>query len=392
MRRTQVTDLYSGLFNAKEMRTLINQCPKLMGMAYKPSQGLIASQGPQQYWNIWRPTDIVPKKGDVKLFLTHINSLCDGDEQAIDTLMSFMAHAIQKPAEKVRWMPVLIGGQGTGKTTMVDILGRLVGASNYASISAQDMLGDWTGDLEGKLVVGIEEMRISRSSASTALATALKEKITNNTLNIKKKYISDYSIDNIIRFVGLSNYRSPIEIEHSDRRYYVITSLTTDGDTKVISEATKSWLPGYHNWLNSGGYSHIMYYLMKIDVSRFTPNAAPEMSLEMIQHKMEIQEQTSSPEYADEVQSVITSIDKNIVTSVELLEAFSEQFPKVNMSAKRLIPIARYLGVKYVRGVARECGYTKRITLLLCGNTDAQVVTNFTDLYKSYKNDNLDNF
>ena len=112
------------------------------------------------------------------------------------------------------------------------------------------MLGNWTGTLENKLLIAIEEMRISHGSQTKALANALKEKVSNDSVTVKRKYINEYQIQNVIRFIGLSNYVFAIEIEGTDRRYYPIVSKTVSPHSGLtVADATAGWSQGYHQWL-----------------------------------------------------------------------------------------------------------------------------------------------
>lgn len=55
-------------------------------------------------------------KAELQPILTHIcQVLCAGSEPDCDSLIAWLAHVVQDPAEKTGWCPVIISGQGTGK-------------------------------------------------------------------------------------------------------------------------------------------------------------------------------------------------------------------------------------------------------------------------------------
>lgn len=55
---------------------------------------------------------------ELEPILTHIKEvLCAGSEPDYTSLMAWLAHVVQDPAEKVGWCPVIISNQGTGKVS-----------------------------------------------------------------------------------------------------------------------------------------------------------------------------------------------------------------------------------------------------------------------------------
>jgi hypothetical protein len=53
---------------------------------------------------------------ELQPILTHIREvLCAGSTPDYESLMAWLAHVVQDPAEKTGWCPVIISNQGTGK-------------------------------------------------------------------------------------------------------------------------------------------------------------------------------------------------------------------------------------------------------------------------------------
>ena len=340
LKANQIPIIFGSVAARKDINAAMAKCNNVRGFGYFPSKDLIVKHGVENYWNCWKPSELQPIEGDVTPFLNHVSSLCDGEQESINYLLGFMAHAVKKPEEKVRHMPILIGGQGSGKTTLCDILGRLVGSENYSSISAQDMLGDFTGVLENKLFIAIEEMRISHSTQTKALANALKEKVTNDRVTVKRKYINDYQIDNVARFIGLSNHLVPIEIEPSDRRYYVIVSSTAIKNSgNTVAAATSTWIDGYHDWLLfDNGLGAILHYLLEYDTHMFTTNKAPIQSDRQAKFKAAIQETTTAPERAEETQEAMQFLGCNHqICEIQTIRQYMSEEMGINNITNRLI-------------------------------------------------------
>lgn len=364
----QLHDTFSA--SKKEINNARDNCKRVRGFGYFPNKSLIVNNGVDKFWNHWRGTGLIPKEGDVEKFIEHVKSLCDNEPESYETLLKFAAHAVQKPEQKVRWMPILIGGQGSGKSTFCDILGRLVGSHNYSAISAQDLLTGWSSLIENRVLIAIEEMRISHSSQTKALANVLKEKVTNDTITISKKYINEYQVDNVARFIGLSNHLVPIEIERTDRRYFVVRSKTAVPNSGLtVHDARKGWIDGYHNWLyNEGGIEAILHYLMNLDISDFNPDMAPEASEEQAMHKKIIHHTTSAPVLTEEVTDLIDALlDENPVGIIEARE-FRKRFLEDNSStitAQKVNACCDYLGIRRESVIGKKGGKTRRYSFIV---------------------------
>ena len=376
LKSNQIPLIFGRVSSAKEIASHMRKCNKVRGFGYYPNKGLIVKDGIEKYWNNWRPGDIQPKQGDVKRFLDHVSSLCDGEQESIKALLGYAAHAVKKPEEKVRWMPILVGGEGSFKTTFCDILGALVGRHNYASIPAGDMLGNFTGAMQNKLIVSIEEMRISHKAQGKALANALKEKITNDTMTIKIKYVNDYQVANVVRFIGLSNFVVMVEMSGTDRRYYPIVSKTAVKNSGVtVAEATNGWGQGYHHWLyNEDGLEAILHYLLDYDTNMFDPNHAPIQSSRQKEIKRMIQDVTTAPDRSEEIYDVIMKMsNQTYVCEISDIRRMLTESEGLNNISNRMIGNAMdYFGLRRIAITKNTRGSaSKRYNLCVLVATDA---------------------
>lgn len=396
LKRTQVAEVFAQKFPPKALSKLLTNCPKLTGLGYAPSRPLWYEEGNNSYWNTWRGTEIQPKPGPITLFHELINFVCDGDIETANVVIRFLAHAVKHPGEKVRWMPIFIGGQGTGKTTICEFLCILVGTHNTASIPAATLIGNrFTGILKDRLVVCIEELRISHMAQSKALATVLKEKVTNDTILINEKNMPEYEQPNRIRFIGCSNYQVPMEIETNDRRYYPIISDTAIPGTElyalyqdpVFKTAHHKRLRATHEWFKEGGGAEaVLHYLLnEVPLDDFACTHAPNMTHKQLEHKRLIQQETSSPEFTEEVKDTIDFFPSPIFTLAMIHQSLQTRYPNARLSTKRLSPILRSLGLRQVKSSQRFNGRVIRLNLFcdpaqFKGITDAQVVQQFQEV------------
>jgi hypothetical protein len=109
--------------------------------------------------------------------------------------------------------------QGVGKTTFCDIIGEVLGPSNIAQTSESSILGRFSEWAERQLVTVNEIYQ----GHSTAAYNRLKEIITDKTLRVEKKFVSEYFVDNHVHIIACSNSMRALKLENSDRRWFVPT-------------------------------------------------------------------------------------------------------------------------------------------------------------------------
>ena len=63
-------------------------------------------------------------------------------------ILKWLAHRVQRPAEKINHALVLGGAQGIGKDTMLEPVKRAIGPWNFSEVSPQHMLGRFNGFLK----------------------------------------------------------------------------------------------------------------------------------------------------------------------------------------------------------------------------------------------------
>jgi hypothetical protein len=76
-------------------------------------------------FNLYRPPTIVPKEGDISLWLDHIHKLYP--DYAETHIIPWLAHRVQRPWEKVNHALVFLGAQGIGKDTLLEPVKAAIG-------------------------------------------------------------------------------------------------------------------------------------------------------------------------------------------------------------------------------------------------------------------------
>ena len=172
------------------------------------------------YLNLWVGPTIQPQAGDsepIKEFLFLV--ICAGDWRLYEYLVSYLAHALQRPWEKPGVMITLLGGQGTGKGTLARILQRIWGATFLQAHNIDEITGSFNGSLENAYIVFLDEALFVGDRRGT---NALKSLVTEPVIQINQKHQPCRSIDSYHRFFLATNAEHLKHTERDDRRDFAL--------------------------------------------------------------------------------------------------------------------------------------------------------------------------
>jgi Family of unknown function (DUF5906) len=111
--------------------------------------------------NLWRPPPWVEDASapEPEPFVEHLRYLFDHDDRAIEHVLNFLAHLLQRPQERVSHALLITSeAKGIGKSTLGTIVRRLVGEQNSRIAQTKDLKSSFDGWLVGKLVVQVDEI------------------------------------------------------------------------------------------------------------------------------------------------------------------------------------------------------------------------------------------
>ena len=186
------------------------------------------------YYNLWIDFDAHRFKLDennptgdniVNLWKEMLNNLIP-EKQAIEYLEKFIAHLFQKPADRTRTFITLVGGEGSGKNTITELIKYMVGEEKYYETPNLAKLLDTdkykhTEGTNNNIFFILNEV----SGLDTRLySDKFKSFITDNNLSYEKKGIQEKKTTNCNHTILLTNHRN-ID-DGNGRRDYIID--TTD--------------------------------------------------------------------------------------------------------------------------------------------------------------------
>jgi hypothetical protein len=237
--------------------------------------------------NTWAPVrGLNPKldatASDIKPWLLHLRDGLRLPEVERLHLISYLAHMVQFPEQKINHMLVLGGNQGSGKGFALQPVYAALGSDNIKSVRQNVLDSNFDPDVQHAKVLEIEEL------ASSDWDRARASVVYNNLkpygaappmrLSIVLKNMNAIEIPNIVQVLAMTNHRNAMVLEQDDRR---CAMLWAPGRRMREETAAAMW-----RWLeepqtNLGGHTGaqaVAGFLYGFDVSEFNPKAPPPVT------------------------------------------------------------------------------------------------------------------
>jgi hypothetical protein len=198
----------------------------------------------------------------------HVHHVFPDDARHI---ISWLAHRVQCPQEKINHALVLGGNQGVGKDTLLEPVKRAIGPWNFAEVKPQQVLGRFNGFLKS-VILRVSEARDLGDVDRFQFYDHMKDYTAAppDVLRVDEKHLREHAIFNCCGVIITSNHKADgIYLPADDRRHFVAWSDLTKEDHA----------PAYWNslwsWYERGGHGHVAAYLGELDISAFDPKAPP---------------------------------------------------------------------------------------------------------------------
>jgi hypothetical protein len=230
--------------------------------------GWIDRQGCRCF-NLYRPPRVFEGDPDaVKPWLKHLHHIY-GDQAP--HIIRFLAHRVQRPAEKINHALVLGGGQGIGKDSILVPVQHAVGPWNWHEVSPINILGRFNGYLKS-VVLRISEVRDLGESDRFAFYEHLKTLTAAppDFLRCDEKNRKEYPVPNVCGVILTTNHLlDGIYLPPDDRRHFVAWSECSK------EEFTTTYWQELYDWYDDDGIANVATYLARRDISNFNPKAPP---------------------------------------------------------------------------------------------------------------------
>jgi hypothetical protein len=224
-------------------------------------------------FNSYRPPVIQPGNGaGAQRWVDHWYALYPDSEAA--HVITYLAHLVQKPGEKINHCIVLGGHPKIGKDTLLEPIETAVGSGNYKDITLNDLVSK-NNEFLRAVFVRVSEAR-DLGEQGRVDRYALYDRMKNilarppNMLRINEKYIREYYIVNCFGMIVTTNYRDAFYLTPEDRRHFVMFSEVA---TETYEPAY--WAAFWHWYREENGLNDVVAFLRSYDISGFDPKAPP---------------------------------------------------------------------------------------------------------------------
>ena len=187
-------------------------------------------------------------------------------------IITFCAHRIQRPAEKINHGLVLTGPPGIGKDTLLEPLKLGVGPWNFREVSPTDITSTYN-DFMRSVVLRVSEARdlgdVNRYAFYESMKTIMAA--PPDVTRVNGKYIPQHYVVNVTGVILTTNYpQDGLYLPPDDRRHYVAGTEVTKDDFE------DDFWPEFWAWYRAGGLADVVAYLATYDLSDFDPKKPPE--------------------------------------------------------------------------------------------------------------------
>lgn len=226
--------------------------------------------------NTWQGWPMEAVKGSCERLLELITYLCANEVDAegkptgatvAQWLLRWMAYPLQNPGSKMATAVIMHGPQGTGKSTVFQVLAKIYG--KYSTVLNQRGLedkfnSDW---VDCKLFLLAEEV-VTRAEM-WHIKNELKELVTGETVRVNGKNVAAYPQKNQINMVLLSNEDQPLPLDNDDRRHLVVYTPPS---------LSPEFYDDVHREIEQGGIEAFYWHLLNLDLGDFHPKKRPPLT------------------------------------------------------------------------------------------------------------------
>jgi len=174
---------------------------------------------PKNVLNTWAgftAERIAETTGRPNLFVEHLRRLFGKDSQYV---LKWLASLVQRPGQKTAVALVVVGGQGTGKTTTFELFMKKVLGSRYfgqTNNPENDLFSRFGFLKDSKILVVVDDFNVATLKMN---ADPFKSYITGETVPFESKGKMSIEILNCANFVLTTNKHDPVKLDADDRRY-----------------------------------------------------------------------------------------------------------------------------------------------------------------------------
>jgi hypothetical protein len=233
-------------------------------------RGLIFEPGIElpEHYNLWQGFSFEPDgSGDWSLFYDHLyKNVAQGDDELFRWVFGWFADIFQNPGVKSGTSLSLRGEQGSGKTIIGKIFGRLI-RRHYTLIDQERYLfGQFNSHMASTILLHSDE---GFWGGDPRHVGKLKSLVTSDTQRIEQKGKDSLQVNNYLRLLITSNEDWVVPAAFEERRFAVI-------DVGNGNQQDQEYFAAILEQMKNGGYGALLYDLLNFDLSTTNIRVVPQ--------------------------------------------------------------------------------------------------------------------
>lgn len=251
-----------------------------------------------------------------RIFRSHISKLIKEPEYQ-DLLMDYLAYNVQHPGHKIRWVPLIQGGEGCGKGLIAHAMRTVMGTGHVRSVDPEAIYSNYNDWAQGAAFVVLNEIH-SKGRSRYEIENKLKEPLADNRISINQRYRDNREVENVTNYIMFTNYHDALAVSEGSRRYFVLKSplqtkrqivaLTETGHFDRAFEMVENCPRALRAWFEQYEISE-----------NFNPEGPPPVT-----EYMEQMQEVTMPEAEQELEDILEEaehalIQRDMISSTTLL-------------------------------------------------------------------------
>jgi Family of unknown function (DUF5906) len=246
------------------------------------------------YYNLFQGFAVEPRQGDCSKFLAHLkDNAARGDVGTYLWIVGWWAQIVQQPSVKMATALVLRGPFGSGKTTIGQVMGTLIGEHYLLVASPRYITGQFNSHMASLLVLHADEAFWAGDKASVG---TLRDLVSGDHHMLEYKNVDPIRIKNHTRLFVTGNPDWMVPAGFRERRWAVFDM----GEEHMQDHA---YFAAIDNEMNNGGREALLHYLLNFDLSQVDLRTIPKTAALLDQ-----QIESMSPEQAWWLQTLMKGV------------------------------------------------------------------------------------
>ena len=244
----------------------------------------IITKGSERVMNTYLPPAHPDLGGQANTFWEFIGHLLPAKAEQ-DIFLSWLAHKVQNPGDRMHGMVMVTPAYGTGRGTLVQIMQRLFGIEYVNEVELSDLIGtggqsQFNSYLADSLMVTVSEALEEREDISKWAARHVAyERLkmvcdpVSQKMHVRRKYGRNSSEQIFASLFISSNHTDALAIESGDRRLIVL-----DNGELPLSNAKGDLYKRIHEWKDSAENIGKLYRVLMGRASEYNAFGEPPMT------------------------------------------------------------------------------------------------------------------